>query len=334
MVRVITGEGFGLRSPVVLGIDFGGTKTAVAVCEADGAMLGSASVPVGSDRDARTNVASAVAAGRALLDRVAPRRPLASIGVSTFGIPGPRGVALAPAIPGWADLALAREIGTAFDGVPVKAATDVKAAAQVEAERGALAGCDPAIYLNLGTGLAVALVVGGRVVAGRNGASGEIGYNLRGLSDVGRVLGDRVMLEDVVSGGALVAAARAAVPGLDGVGAVFTPTTERPALGRLLDEFLAELAFHLINLTIAVDPQRIAVGGGMVRSWDVIGPRLRAALDAAVPFPPELVPAAFPYEAPLIGALALGVEAGHELLSGTPVTPPEEEVPEEVPSPR
>jgi glucokinase len=318
-----------LRSPVVLGIDFGGTKTAVAVCEADGAMLGSASVPVGAERDAHANVASAVEAGRALLDRVAPGRPLASIGVSTFGIPGPHGVALAPAIPGWADLALAREIAAAFDGVPVKAATDVKAAAQVEAERGALAGCDPAIYLNLGTGLAVALVVGGRVIGGRNGASGEIGYNLRGLSDVGRALGDRVMLEDVVSGGALVAAARAAVPGLDGVSAVFS-TTGRPALGRLLDEFLAELAFHLINLTIAVDPQRIAVGGGMVRSWDVIGPRLRAALDAAVPFPPELVPAAFPYEAPLIGALALGVEAGHERLSGTTAVSP----PEEVPSPR
>lgn len=324
-----------MSSPVVLGIDFGGTKTAVAVCEADGAMLGSASVPVGAERDARTNVASAVEAGRALLGRVAPGRPLASVGVSTFGIPGPRGVALAPAIPGWADLALAAEIAAAFDGVPVKAATDVKAAAQVEAERGALAGCDPAVYLNLGTGLAVALVVGGRVVAGRNGASGEIGYNLRGLADVGRPLGDRIMLEDAVSGGALVAAARAAVPGLDGAGAVFS-TTGRPALGRLLDDFLAELAFHLINLTIAVDPQRIAVGGGMVRSWDVIGPRLRAALDVAVPYPPELVPAAFPYEAPLIGALALGVEAGHKRLFGPEASPEEspEEIPEEVPSPR
>lgn len=334
MIAAISGVGFGLSSPVVLGIDFGGTKTAVAVCEADGAMLGSASVPVGPDRDAHANVSGAVDAGRRLLERVAPGRLLASIGVSTFGIPGPDGVALAPAIPGWADLALAREIAGAFGGVPVKAATDVKAAAQVEAERGALAGCDPAVYLNLGTGLAVALVVGGRVVSGRHGASGEIGYNLRRPADVGRVLGDRTMLEDVVSGGALVAAARAAVPGLDGVGAVFTSTTERPALGRLLDDFLAELAFHLINLTIAVDPQRIAVGGGMVRSWDVIGPRLRAALDVAVPFPPELVPAAFPYEAPLIGALALGVEAGHERLSGTAGAPSPEEIPDEVPSPR
>jgi len=299
-----------MSSSVVLGIDFGGTKTAVAVCEADGGIIGSSAVPVAADRDARANLAGAVDAGHALLARVAPGRPLAAIGVSTFGIPGPDGVALAPAIPGWAGLAVARELGEAFGGVPVRVATDVKAAAQVEAEKGALAGCDPGIYLNLGTGLAVALVVGGRVVSGRHGASGEIGYNLRDRADVGRALTSRIPLEEAVSGGALVAAARAAVPGLDSVSAVFTSTTERPALGRLLDEFLDELAFHLINLTIAVDPQRIAVGGGMVRSWDVIGPRLRAALDAAVPYPPELVPAAFPYEAPLIGALAIGVEAG------------------------
>jgi glucokinase len=68
----------------------------------------------------------------------------------------------------------------------------------------------------------------------------------------------------------------------------------------------------------------------MVRSWDVIGPRLRAALDAAVPFPPELVPAAFPYDAPLIGALALGAEAAHERLigiTGIPTTQPDKSSP-------
>ena len=48
------------------------------------------------------------------------------------------------------------------------------------------------MYLNLGTGLSTALVIGGQVVAGANGAAGEIGYNLRALSDVGLPLGARV----------------------------------------------------------------------------------------------------------------------------------------------
>ena len=299
-----------MSSPIVLGLDFGGTKIAVAVSDLDGTMLGTSVISAAADRGARASLAGAVDAGHALLGRVAGDRRLAAVGVSTFGIPRADGVALAPAIEGWADLAIGRELAMAFDGVPVRVATDVKAAAQVEADRGSLAGCDPALYLNLGTGLAVAIVAGGKVVTGRNGASGEIGYNLRRLGDVGRALADRIPLEEAVSGGALVSAARRTAPEVAGAAAVFAGAASHPVLGGLLDDFFAELAFHLVNLTIAVDPQRIAVGGGMVRSWDVVGPRLRAALDAAVPFPPELVPAAFPYDAPLIGALALGIEAG------------------------
>jgi glucokinase len=69
-----------------------------------------------------------------------------------------------------------------------------------------------------------------------------------------------------------------------------------------------------VNLTIAFDPARIAVGGGMVRSWDRLSGTLHQALVAGVPFPPELVPARFPFDAPLVGALALGVETAQSLL--------------------
>ena len=304
-----------MPSTVVLGIDFGGTKIAVAVGDLDGNRLGAVTIPAAAASGAAASLASAIKAAHELLDRIAPGRELAGVGVSTFGIPGPDGIALAPAIDGWADLALHRDLGAAFGGVPVRVATDVKAAAGVEATQGALAGCDPAIYLNLGTGLAAAIVAGGTVIAGRNGASGEIGYNLRGHVDVGRSLDDRRPLEHMVSGAALLAAAERVAPEISGAAAFFGKTADDPALADVLDAFLTELAFHLVNLAIAVDPQRIAVGGGMVRSWDLIGPRLSAALNAAVPYPPELVPAAFPYDAPLIGALALGAAAARGRLA-------------------
>jgi glucokinase len=40
---------------------------------------------------------------------------------------------------------------------------------------------------------------------------------------------------------------------------------------------------------------------------------LRRALDAAVPFPPELVVADFPYDAPLRGVLSLATVSAHEI---------------------
>jgi glucokinase len=305
-----------MPSTVVLGIDFGGTKVALAVGDLDGNRLGTITIPAAAESGAAASLAGAIEAAQRLLVRVAPGRELAGVGVSTFGIPGPDGVALAPAIDGWADLALHDELGAVFAGVPIRIATDVKAAAEVEAAHGALAGCDPAVYLNLGTGLAAAIVAGGTVISGRNGASGEIGYNLRSLADVGRRLDDRTPLEATVSGGALLAAAARVAPDISGGAAFFGRTAADPALAEVLGDFLTELSFHLVNLAVAVDPQRIAVGGGMVRSWDQIAPRLRAALDAAVPYPPELVIAAYPFDAPLIGARAHGVAAARGRLTG------------------
>src|SRR2546423_316222 len=77
------------------------------------------------------------------------------------------------------------------------------AAAAAEVRHGALAGHDPALYLNLGTGLAAALVVGGRVVNGRHGAAGEIAYNLRVPDDLIGSHDGRPALEERVSGSAL-----------------------------------------------------------------------------------------------------------------------------------
>jgi glucokinase len=231
------------------------------------------------------------------------------------GFRGEHGVALAPAVPGWDEFALGSELRAAFGGADVRLATDVKAAAQAEAEHGALVDCDPGIYLNLGTGLAVAIVVGGRVIDGRHRAAGEIGYNLRSVADVGLGSADRRPLEDAVSGYALLRDALAVAPEAGNASEVFARARYDPVMGEVLRSFVAELSFHVVNLAIAVDPARIVVGGGMVRSWHQIEVGLRSALQAAVPYPPELVPANFPYDAPLIGALALGTAAARARLS-------------------
>jgi len=310
-----------MDSPVVLGLDFGGTKIAVAVSEATtGRRLGSAAVGTQPDGGAQESLGRGVRAARRLLGDVASERELVAVGASTIGIPTAGGVRLAPAIPGWGALPLDRELSLAFAGAEIRLVTDVKAAAWAEVESGALAGCDPGVYLNLGTGLAAAIVTNGTVLSGRHGAAGEIGYNLRRPADVGAALADRVPLEDSVSGKALLSRAARLLPGTTAA-EIFAGAADHAGIARLVAEFAQELAYHLVNLAIALDPVRIVVGGGMARSWDQLKDGLRAALDAAVPFPPELVLARFPYDAPLRGALALGIAAARELLDLPATTP-------------
>jgi glucokinase len=316
-------------SQVVLGIDFGGSKIAVAVCRADGTRLGSAAVATSAEFGARAVLDRAVATANGLLAEAAPGAELAAVGVSTIGIPRDDRVELAPNIPGWDRVGLGHELGSAFGGAEIRLVTDVKAAAQAEARWGALAGCEPAVYLNLGTGLASAVVTGGQVLSGSHGAAGEIGYNLRAVKDAGAGPGERTLLEEMVSGQGL--ARRAA----DSFGRRFDAAQifSEPELARLVGEFVAELAFHVVNLAILIDPQRIAVGGGMVRSWGRIEPGLKLALDAGVPFPPELVLARFRFDAPLMGAIALGVEAAQRRLGTEAIRANSQANPDRPPSP-
>lgn len=314
--------------PVVLGLDYGGTKIAAAVCDLAGNRL--ASTTVGSDGalGAQASFGRGIEVGRDLLSVTTPGSELVAVGVSTFGIPFDDRVELAPAIDGWDTLAMGRELRAAFPGTQVRMANDAKAAARAEVRWGVLAGCDPAVYLNLGTGLAAAIVIGGQVVDGVNGAAGEIGYNLRSVADVGLPLDRRSHLEHMVSGQALAdrAASRGTGHGEVGGGEqltaaeVFAESAADSDLDGLIADFAHELAFHLVNLAILVNPARIAVGGGIVRSWARIRTPLQHALRSGTPFPPELVVAHFPYDAPLLGAVAMALDAAEPPTTGSPAT--------------
>src|SRR5262249_13356772 len=111
-------------------------------------------------------------------------------------------ILLAPNVPGWGSLALERRLRDGLGVAAVAVCNDVRAAATAELRAGVLRGCDVALYLSLGTGLSMGLVVGGRVVDGAHGAAGEIGYTLGRPGEPGVAAG-RAPLEERVSGPAI-----------------------------------------------------------------------------------------------------------------------------------
>ena len=71
----------------MLGIDFGGTKIATAVCDLEGNKLASAVVDSLGERGARASFDHGVRTAKALLAEGAASGQLAGVGVATFGIP-------------------------------------------------------------------------------------------------------------------------------------------------------------------------------------------------------------------------------------------------------
>lgn len=96
---------------------------------------------------------------------------LAAIGIACFGPLDPQpaspsfGRILPTPKPGWTGADLVGPFRAAF-GVPVGFDTDVNGAALAEARWGAAQGCDPVLYLTIGTGIGGGFLVNGRLVHG------------------------------------------------------------------------------------------------------------------------------------------------------------------------
>lgn len=300
----------------VLGIDFGGTKIALATATLDGCLLESDRLETEAGHGAVQAVDRALARAQDLLSaagRNGGGRCLAVSAVSP-GIVYEDHVALAPNVPGWQQLKLPALLRERFAPARAAVGTDVKAAAVAELRWGSLHGADPAILLILGTGLAAAIVVGGEVMHGANGAAGEIGYSLRGACERTGAADGHAPLEEFAGGRAIGERASLLLGTPMTAADVFEHPDPRAA--ELLEAALDALAVHVANMAILVDPARIAVGGGLMSQSDVILEALHRRLRLGAPFAPELVPARFIHDGPLRGAIALALDAA--AASGSP----------------
>lgn len=291
----------------VVAIDFGGTKIAIATANITGSILKQARLDTDAAQGAQQVLERTAVAARTLIERTVSevKGQCVAVGVVTPGVVHDDGILLSPNIPGWERVHLRETIHTSLR-IPTVVGNDVKAAAMAEVRWGALKGADPAVYLSLGTGIASAIVIEGRVVTGAHGASGEIGYNLRSVLDTSGAAQGRAPLEEAVGGRFIGERASLLLGQSLSTADVFAHTDMRARF--LVDETLAELATHVANLAILIDPARIAVGGGLMSSGEVILRALAFRLEYAVPFPPEIVPARFLNDASLYGAIALALD--------------------------
>jgi glucokinase len=295
------------ESDFVLGIDFGGTKIALATAALDGSLLASDRLETEAGQGAVQAVDRALARGQELLAETTRNggRCVAVSAVSP-GIVYEDRVALAPNVPGWEQLRLPALLRERFGLTRAAVGTDVKAAAVAELRWGSLRGTDPAILLILGTGLAAAVVIGGEVLQGANGAAGEIGYSLRCGDDGAGAADGRAPLEEYAGGRAIGERATRMLGAPLSAAEVFDHPD--PRARELVEAALDAVAVHVANMAIVVDPGRIAVGGGLMSRPDFVLGALGRRLRRAVPFAPELVPAEFIHDGPLRGAIALALD--------------------------
>ncbi len=299
MPAVPDGDGF------VVGIDFGGSKMIVATVDGNGTPLMTRRLSTDADHGAEQALNRALDVARDLVEATEGHGSLRAAGVVSPGIIGPDAITLAPNVPGWESLALARRVRVALDVERVVTGNDANAAALAESRWGSLRGANPALYLNVGTGVGAAVLVDGKVVSGAHDAAGEIAYSVAAGGPSSGFRAGRAPLEERAGGRFIVQRAQEADPSLPDAAAVFAST--HPAVRAIVDDALTVLGGQVANMAILLDPARIAVGGGLMRSGERVLTALRRRVEDLVPFPPEIVSARFTQDAAVRGAAALAL---------------------------
>ena len=165
-----------MGTKLYVGLDIGGTTVKVGAFSAEGERLGKLAVPTPPMVDA--------AGYQAVCDGISELA--SSLGAAAEDV---LGVGLAVPAPVPADgnvqivanmdldlLGLKAALETAFGQAAVAYVNDANAAAMGELWQGGARGLTSCVLITLGTGVGGGVVVDGKVVAGANGAAGEIGH--------------------------------------------------------------------------------------------------------------------------------------------------------------
>ncbi|GAA3145310.1 ROK family protein [Streptomyces echinatus] len=215
------------------------------------------------------------------------------------------GVAAYAANLGWRDVPL-RALLTERLGIPVALGHDVRTGGLAEGRIGAGKGADRFLFVPLGTGIAGAIGIDGRVEAGAHGFAGEIGHVVVRPGGTDCPCGQRGCLERYASASAVSEAWAAACgdPDADAADCAKAVASGDPNAVRVWQEAVDALADGLVTAVTLLDPRTLIIGGGLAEAGEVLFQPLRDAVRRRVTFQklPTIVPAALGDTAGCLGA--------------------------------
>ena len=262
-------------------IDIGGTKVAVGVVDRDGRILSRVECPTESERGFADGLRRMIA----MLHETAVRAgvQLSGIGIGSTGPVDPFTGVLGSVelLPGWQGGAIVEGLSDAF-GVSVAMENDADAAGLGEATWGAGGGKRRFLYVTVGTGLGVAIILDGALYRGVDGAHPEIGHMMIDASAPPCYCGARGCWESFAAGPAILQWAKTVVDPKHFPDGNLTmkqvcrlaEAGDSAALS-VMEREGQYLGLGLANLVTTFCPDRIALGGGVMRSAHLFLDRAR-----------------------------------------------------------
>lgn len=166
-----------MKKKVALGIDIGGTNTALGLADEQGRCLNDESFPTWAHQSFARFFERVAEKIDTILARLPQEYELMGIGVAAPAGNYYQGTIDAPSNFNWGKVELVR-LMTEHYHLPVAVTNDANAAALGEMMYGQAKGMKNFIVVTLGTGLGSGIVVNGNLIYGHDGLAGELGHTI------------------------------------------------------------------------------------------------------------------------------------------------------------
>lgn len=265
------------------GVDIGGSTCKIGFFDTSGVLLDKWEIKTNTENNGErilSDVAQAV--DNKLAQEGISKDDVQGIGI---GVPGPvktSGIVTRCVNLGWSVVNVAEELGN-LTGLTIKVGNDANVAALGEMWQGGAKGSRDVVMVTLGTGVGGGIIIDGKVVAGFDGAGGEIGHITVNNDEIEACnCGQYGCLEQYTSATGIVRVARrkldktsddTVLRSIENLTAkdVFDAAKDgdEVALG-LVDEVCQILGAALSNIACVVNPEIIVIGGGVSKAGQIL----------------------------------------------------------------
>lgn len=265
------------------GVDIGGTTCKIGFFETAGVLLDKWEIPTDKENSGENilpNISKEIDAK--LAKEGISKDDVQGVGV---GVPGPvksNGVVNRCVNLGWGVVDVAEKLG-GLTGLEVRVGNDANVAALGEMWQGGAKGCKDVIMVTLGTGVGGGIIVDGKIVAGFDGAGGEIGHiTVNKDEEEACNCGQHGCLEQYASATGIVRLAKKKLAQSSEETALrkFETLTAKDVIDEakagdavaveLLDEVCGILGSALSNMACIVNPEVVVIGGGVSKAGAIL----------------------------------------------------------------
>ncbi len=265
------------------GVDIGGTTIKMGFFETTGQLIDKWEIKTNTTNggaDILSDVAKAI--DNKLAQEAISKDEVQGVGI---GVPGPvrsDGVVNRCVNLGWGIVNVAEELGS-LTGLDVKVGNDANVAALGEMWQGGAKGCKDVVMVTLGTGVGGGIIVDGKIVAGFNGAGGEIGHITVNPDEIEACnCGQYGCLEQYTSATGIVRMAKRKLAKSDDETSLrkFEPLTAKDIFDEakagdeiakeLVDELGEILGATLSKIACVVNPEVFVIGGGVSKAGAIL----------------------------------------------------------------